>query len=92
VLSPEEQPELVGLKRQLLAHVEQLLLPPNFLDALVDALGGPGRVAEMTGRKVGAAAAVRGRACSLGLLDGGGRPGSRQQAAAVVSSWAGGTG
>lgn len=42
---------LVKLKEQLLAEVEALTLPPSPLDDLIDKLGGPSSVAEMTGRK-----------------------------------------
>lgn len=44
---------LMTIKAELLTAVERLgkSLPPNTLDQLIDELGGPGEVAEMTGRK-----------------------------------------
>uniref|UniRef100_A0A383VKE6 UBA domain-containing protein n=1 Tax=Tetradesmus obliquus TaxID=3088 RepID=A0A383VKE6_TETOB len=50
-LQPEAIPACRAMKQQLLAQLAQLDLPPNFLDQLIDELGGPGIVAEMTGRK-----------------------------------------
>lgn len=51
---PERQPvvqEAAELKVALLQRVAALKLPPNFLDQLIDSLGGPKKVAEMTGRR-----------------------------------------
>lgn len=41
----------MSARAQLLARIDEIDLPDNFLDALIDALGGTGAVAEMTGRK-----------------------------------------
>ncbi|EIE19331.1 hypothetical protein COCSUDRAFT_19644, partial [Coccomyxa subellipsoidea C-169] len=51
---PERQPvvqEAAELKVALLERIAALKLPPNFLDQLIDSLGGPKKVAEMTGRR-----------------------------------------
>lgn len=47
----EEDPEAVSMKNRMLERIEGLSLPPNFLDELIDCLGGKTAVAEMTGRK-----------------------------------------
>ena len=47
---PMEIPSCVQLRDDLLTLIASMPLPPNSLDALVDAFGGPGNVAEMTGR------------------------------------------
>ena len=39
------------MKAALLQRVAALKLPPNFLDQLIDSLGSPKKVAEMTGRR-----------------------------------------
>lgn len=44
-----EDPTCAQLKAALLARCAALPLPPNFLDELIDELGGPQAVAEMTG-------------------------------------------
>ena len=53
-----ECPACLSARASLLAAIEDLDLPDNPVDALIDALGGPDLVAEMTGRK---ARIVRGR-------------------------------
>ena len=48
----EESDEMsLRLKEQMLQRIRALNLPPNFLDELIDRLGGKHAVAEMTGRK-----------------------------------------
>merc|ERR1719440_2044917 len=46
----EELEWAVELKQQLLDQLKTLKLPPNAMDELVDLLGGPRKVAEMSGR------------------------------------------
>jgi len=50
-LPQEAIPACRQMKVALLSRVAGLKLPANFLDVLIDELGGPKRVAEMTGRK-----------------------------------------
>ncbi|EFJ50138.1 hypothetical protein VOLCADRAFT_58526, partial [Volvox carteri f. nagariensis] len=47
----EEIQVCVSMREELLTAIDQLALPANFLDEIIDQLGGPGQVAEMTGRK-----------------------------------------
>ncbi|KAI3433451.1 hypothetical protein D9Q98_003264 [Chlorella vulgaris] len=51
----------VQLKASMLERIADLDLPPNFLDQLIDELGGAGNVAEMTGRKARVVRNGRGR-------------------------------
>jgi hypothetical protein len=76
-IPPEVVPAAAAMKASLVTALAGLALPPNALDQLLDELGGPGAVAEMTGRKGravrdGAGRAVyevRGRAETAGDLD-----------------------
>ena len=43
-------PALVARKKKLISKVEAMDLPMNPIDSIIDALGGPTKVAEMTGR------------------------------------------
>ena len=43
-------PECVQMKEDLLGRVKALKLPNSALDMFIEELGGPGQVAEMTGR------------------------------------------
>ena len=45
-----EYTAIACVRMSLLDAVESLVLPPNALDYLIDCLGGPGKVAELTGR------------------------------------------
>lgn len=44
-----EDEQCLSLKSALLQRIAELDLPPNFLDKIIDELGGPSKVAEMTG-------------------------------------------
>ncbi|KAL4859390.1 Protein strawberry notch 1 [Chlorella vulgaris] len=57
----EEDATSVQLKASMLERIADLDLPPNFLDQLIDELGGAGNVAEMTGRKARVVRNGRGR-------------------------------
>ena len=48
--SPSPLPELVGRRDSFLGRITTMNLPPNALDDIIDQLGGPGQVAELTGR------------------------------------------
>jgi hypothetical protein len=47
----QDIPQAVGIKKRLLTTIDALQLPPTPLDELIDRLGGPSQVAEMTGRR-----------------------------------------
>ena len=61
---PVSIPAAVALREELKAKVATLMLPTSPLDELIDLLGGPARVAEMTGRS---ARYVRGRGGKIEL-------------------------
>ncbi len=50
IKSQEVVPDCLASRNRLIASLDTLDLPPSALDALIDGLGGPSRVAEMTGR------------------------------------------
>lgn len=50
-MQPEAIPACLHMKQQLMTAIQALPLPANFLDQLIDELGGPSSVAEMTGRR-----------------------------------------
>ena len=50
IVAQGELPELVELKAQALASLQELTLPANALDDMIDRFGGAEKVAEMTGR------------------------------------------
>ncbi len=75
-LPQEAIPACRQMRQQLLARVSELPLPANFLDVLIDELGGPGAVAEMTGRKgrvVKQVCAHQENACGVVALQSAGR-------------------
>lgn len=53
--------EATRLKAAILEKIQALTLPPNFLDELIDKLGGTKNVAEMTGRKARVVRDARGK-------------------------------
>lgn len=55
------------LKAALLAQIGKLQLPTNFLDDLINQLGGPDAVAECTGRKGRVVADASGRCAHLDI-------------------------
>jgi len=57
----EPVPELVALKEAILQRLDDLPVPPSPLDDLIDRLGGPDAVAEMTGRGLRVARTKTGR-------------------------------
>ncbi|GAB5368602.1 hypothetical protein AAMO2058_001333600 [Amorphochlora amoebiformis] len=51
-LAPETHPKCMEMKAKLIHQVYNMNLPPAALDYLIDKLGGPQSVAEMTGRRL----------------------------------------